>query len=635
MTLRRARGLAETWRLAQGAGARVGVTRIADVGGLAPFGVPVFQAVRPYARSLTVSQGKGACPLAARISAVLESVELACAEALAEPAQKRALAEMPEGVRRCWAGDRLLLTIDLDPAIPRGWVEGRIAATGEAMPMPWDLLSLDFTRSQVEYPAGSDGLASGNNRDEAVFAALCECLEHDMIARFAVIRPAERRALQIDASSITEPHLRRELARVARTGFTPRLWSMGQHHGVAAVYCVLFGPEPPLDQMTPVAGSACHPEPAAAALGALHEAVQGRVSLVAGARDDIRPSDYVEGSRRARGLAAATLAVADGPLPWSSLPRLGCDSFAQGCAVLLGIVARLTPHPVVVFDHSPPVPGLSVVHALAPGLRNLLRRRVRARRAKAEQQASPASVRRLSRAVLFAGPSIAGLDLPLGIELRPPAICGDLSSLLRDPPAAVGLIDGCFGTAPTVWHKEILALLAAGVRVLGGASIGALRAAELAEAGMEGVGVIYEAYSVGAVERDDGVMVLQAPPELGFAPLTLALVDAEAALQAARCAPAERRMMQRIARTMPYETRSWARCLEAYRERAGRHFPVSQQELAKMPSLKRHDAALLIRKLAQAARDERPGPICDPPPLTRHYLRMLARTRPAAEPARG
>lgn len=638
MALRRARSLAETWRLAQAAGARAGVTRVADVSGLTPFGVPVFQAVRPMARSLTVSQGKGASPLAASVSALLESVELACAEALPEPAGKISLADLPEAVRRCWSGDRGPLTIDLDPSIPRGWVEGGLAGTGEAMPMPWDLLSLDFTRPRLEYRAGSDGLASGNSREEALFAALCECLEHDMIARLERLRPGERRALQIDASSMPGASLQRELARVERAGFTPRLWSMGQHHGVPAIYCVLFAPEPPLDQITPVAGSACHPDPAAAALGALHEAVQGRASLIAGARDDILPAHYTQGSRRARGLAVKTLAVAEGPLPFAHVPAIPCTTFADGVAALLERIATLTLHPVAVFDHLPPAPGLHVVHALAPGLANLLRRRTEPRPAPAAQTPPVAvAAPRNGRIVLFAGPSIAGLALPAGIELRRPAICGDLLSLLlgSEPPAVVGLVDGCFGTAPSVWHKEILALLAAGVRVLGGASLGALRAAELAYAGMEGVGMVHHAYRSGAIERDDAVMVLQASAELAFAPLSLALVDAEAALLAARCAPAERRMMQRIVRTMPYETRSWARCLAAFRARTGGDFPLSCEELAQMPSLKRHDAARLIDRLVEAAREPVRPPVCEPPPLTSHYLRMLARTRKAAAPAPG
>jgi len=51
---------------------------------------------------------------------------------------------------------------------------------------------------------------------------------------------------------------------------------------------------------------------------------------------------------------------------------------------------------------------------------------------------------------------------------------------------------GYFEIVPTVWHKEILWAMDRGIHVYGGASIGALRAAELADFGMTGIGQIYE-----------------------------------------------------------------------------------------------------------------------------------------------
>jgi len=624
----RARSPGETWPLARAAGAWAGVTRLADIGGLAGLGLPVFQAVRPYARSLTVAQGKGGTRLEAKISALLEAAELACGEALPRPDGEAPLEQLSHAARACWAGDRPALTIDLDPALPRTWVEGRLLGTGETMPMPWDLLSLDFTRRPLEFAASSAGLATGNTRDEALLAALCELVEHHLMAEFENLRPRERHAFEIDAASISDPALLRELHLVATSGFTPRLWSLGQHHGIGAIACVLFPPEPMLDRMAPAAGTACHPDAATAGLGALREAVQTRAALVAGARDDLGPRHYAEGRERMRSLGAATWALADGVLGWSDVPKHDCASTAEAVAVLAETIARLTALPVAVFDHSPPAEGLSVVHALAPGLRHLSRRSANVRSGRqARPLIAPRSAPpRRNRAILFAGPSICGLTIPSQVELRPPAVCGDLAALVADPPAAVGLVDGHFGIAPTVWHKEILNLLASGVRVLGAASLGAIRAAELAEAGMEGIGAIYAAYRSGTLERDDAVMVLQAPADYGFAPLTLPLVDAEYTLLGIACDPAARRMMQRVVRTMGYEQRSWARGLDEFRRRTGADFPVGIDVLSAVPSLKQQDAALLVARLCDAARRPAEQPPCPAPPMTNNYLKLLARS---------
>src|SRR5687768_18616303 len=62
-----------------------GITRIANVTGLDRIGIPVWMCIRPDARCLSVSQGKGVTDELAQISAIMESIELYHAERAAEP----------------------------------------------------------------------------------------------------------------------------------------------------------------------------------------------------------------------------------------------------------------------------------------------------------------------------------------------------------------------------------------------------------------------------------------------------------------------------------------------------------------------------------------------------------------------
>ncbi len=64
---------------------RMGITRVANVTGLDRVGVPVVTVVRPNARSLAVSQGKGLTLAAAKVSAIMEAVELHHAETVSGP----------------------------------------------------------------------------------------------------------------------------------------------------------------------------------------------------------------------------------------------------------------------------------------------------------------------------------------------------------------------------------------------------------------------------------------------------------------------------------------------------------------------------------------------------------------------
>ncbi|MFJ3883017.1 TfuA-like protein [Streptomyces sp. NPDC090077] len=115
---------------------------------------------------------------------------------------------------------------------------------------------------------------------------------------------------------------------------------------------------------------------------------------------------------------------------------------------------------------------------------------------------------------VFVGPTLARSEPQLaapGVRVWPPARHGDLFNTAISGGDTVVLIDGVYHQAPALRHKEILAAMGRGVGVVGAASIGALRAAELAPYGMLGVGHIYTAYVRGDIDGDDEVAVGQAP----------------------------------------------------------------------------------------------------------------------------
>ena len=144
---------------------------------------------------------------------------------------------------------------------------------------------------------------------------------------------------------------------------------------------------------------------------------------------------------------------------------------------------------------------------------------------------------------VFVGPTL-GIEEArtiLDATYLPPASQGDVFRLVATQDARViGIIDGHFQEVPSVWHKELLWAMSQGVHVLGAASMGALRAAELAAFGMIGEGRIFEAYRSGVLEPydapfedDDEVAVVHAPAELGYEPLSDALVDIRCTLDLA------------------------------------------------------------------------------------------------------
>jgi hypothetical protein len=111
------------------------------------------------------------------------------------------------------------------------------------------------------------------------------------------------------------------------------------------------------------------------------------------------------------------------------------------------------------------------------------------------------------------------------IDFFPPAALGSVFRAFEHGYRRIGIIDGFFGNTPSVWHKEIMFVIAKGAEVVGAASTGALRAAELAPYGMRGIGNIYRLYRRASIADDDEVCVTHAIEELDFMPLSEPMIS--------------------------------------------------------------------------------------------------------------
>ena len=111
--------------------------------------------------------------------------------------------------------------------------------------------------------------------------------------------------------------------------------------------------------------------------------------------------------------------------------------------------------------------------------------------------------------VVFTGTSINHQDAEkiLDADYRSPVRRDDIRKLMKSLPDIIGIIDGVFFDSAAVAHREIIEAIRSGIIIVGGASMGALRASELDSYGMIGVGRIYEMYRDGVIDSDDEVAV--------------------------------------------------------------------------------------------------------------------------------
>lgn len=222
---------------------------------------------------------------------------------------------------------------------------------------------------------------------------------------------------------------------------------------------------------------------------------------------------------------------------------------------------------------------------------------------------------------VFLGPTLAVADASriLHATFLPPVKLGDVyRAVSRLRPSAIGIVDGYFQWVPAVWHKEILWAIDQGIHVFGAASMGALRAVELAPFGMHGVGRIVEAYREGRFndadedpfEDDDEVAVVHGPRESGYRAGSEAMVNIRStlarAVEEAVIAESTRRVLVADAKALFFPARGYPPLLTQGRKRG-----LPERELAALerwlPTGRINQKRLDALALLEALRDFVPG----------------------------
>lgn len=354
----------ETWERLRPLLPAAGITRVADVTALDVVGVPVYQAVRPASRNLAVSQGKGATEHAARVSAVMEALELWHAEDLGSLPQVTVTVGEMRGANAILLSDlRWASGIRVPRALPLAWVRAVSCAGDRHGWLPRIMLELDFRmRLELEprlFELTSNGLASGNCLEEALLHGLCELIERHALF-LAREEPDRRVALKPD--SINDPWLRDVVARIRGAGMKLALWDFTWEAGVPVAVADLAGPDFPHVWR----GSGCHPDPAVALSRALTEAIQSRLTYISGARDDLPTLTQAPAAHQ----VFDSFAEPEGERAFEALPDLSGASVAGDLAAVVERLAALS-LPAFYVDLTRPELDVPVAFSFVPGLREI------------------------------------------------------------------------------------------------------------------------------------------------------------------------------------------------------------------------------------------------------------------------
>lgn len=263
-----------------------GISRLADITWLDDIGIPTYQAVRPSSRSLSVSQGKGITPELAKCSALMESIELWHAERV-EPSREQTVGEAQRMVDYDFR-DLLRDEHQLNPDMTLKWVAATDLLDSSEQLVPWSYVSMDSRPGKSLAIRGlkttTNGLSSGNTTEEAALHGLLEVAERHQLATSSR-RRGGLAARIIDPLSVDSSNAAL-IEKFRQAGAFVEIYDCTDSEiGLATFASRVWSPGFPLT----MSGAGCHLDPAIALSRSLTEAAQARLTLIAGAREDLNP----------------------------------------------------------------------------------------------------------------------------------------------------------------------------------------------------------------------------------------------------------------------------------------------------------------------------------------------------------
>lgn len=356
----------------------MGITRIANVTGLDSVGIPVVMVSRPNARSISVSQGKGANLIAAKVSGVMESIETFHAENICAPLRlgswedlryTHRLADvhrLPRASREPFDEFKRLL-----------WIESKNLLDQSSVWLPYELVHLDYTpplpTGHGSFASTSNGLASGNHLTEAIIHGLCEVIERDATTLWQ-LQPDKHANTRIDLVTVNDPACRSLIERFQHAGAGVGIWDTTSDIGVPSFLCrVVQNGGQHRFTIRPASGMGCHPQRSVALSRALTEAAQSRLTFIAGSRDDLDYAEYeqqLNPENQARWVRAV---VGDGAgRAYCQVPSFESDSLDHDLAWILDRLKHMGVTEVLMVELTRSEFAIPVVRMVVPGLEGIL-----------------------------------------------------------------------------------------------------------------------------------------------------------------------------------------------------------------------------------------------------------------------
>jgi len=265
-----------------------GVTRVAEITHLDRIGIPVYSAIRPSAAEGAVSiyAGKGATKPQAKASAMMEAFERYSAE-LNEEHRQNFVSGIFEGSNEEYINPNSLILPNLlfDPETSKmEWVKSTNLKDDSIVLVPANAIYHPYIPENTVkiFQSNTNGLASGNKIEEAVFHGMMEVVERDA---WSIFESKRQQKPEISCENTDNEIIINILAMFKEAGINVKLIDLTADIKITTVAAVsddTILKDPALLTL----GVGTHLDPEIAVIRALTEVAQSRATQIHGTRED-------------------------------------------------------------------------------------------------------------------------------------------------------------------------------------------------------------------------------------------------------------------------------------------------------------------------------------------------------------
>lgn len=343
-----------------------GITRVADITDLDRIGIPVFSCIRPTAMdgAITVYNGKGATVEESRISAIMEGIERYSSEMHDRRPELAPYQDMQmRGVNVLDPKDLILPEgAETDRLIP--WTEGWDIVNDQPIFVPSHAVFHPLPHNyRGLFRTNTNGLASGNTFEEAVFHALSEVIERDAWSLVEACRDTGP-----CVTNMTDETIIAMQEKFAKAQVEVRVRDITSDIGIptmAAVADDVLLKDPTLLTI----GIGTHTSARIAVMRALTEVAQSRLTQIHGAREDTTIAEMRKkmGYERAKRINGYWFRD-NGTVDYKNVKSTDTDDFKKDIENIIAALKKQGMDRVIIVDLTRKEIGMPVVRVIVPGL---------------------------------------------------------------------------------------------------------------------------------------------------------------------------------------------------------------------------------------------------------------------------